>query len=309
MQEKEDSRSMENIKVSGGSVDHTLKDSFNDVAIALQHHYEFISTCNFDVATESVGSVITNALVYIADCIIKLLNNFKTTIFKFYKTLKRTELRYYVESNTLKLKQILSVPYTDMADIEVDIPRGMVKPYKVTTNNLIEILTVLDMKNRSEGFLSKIMDLEQRVTSNSDLTQSKKLGQVEDISIIKKTYNEATKCFNTNDRTLKKKFSKVFEDDNCFEDSLNLLLNSETFDYEVSTINNNLEKCSEHMLNIVDFVKKNKTDLVKSDILDLSNSAMTIAKLFDMYGSCILDKQKVEHNFVLVLNAIKRACL
>ena len=289
---------------------NTIKeDSFNDIAIARQHHYEFISTCNFDVATESVGSVITNALVYIADCIIKLLNNFKTTIFKFYKTLKRTELRYYVESNTLKLKQILSVPYTDMVDVEVDIPRGMVKPYKVTTNNLIEILTVLDMKNRSEGFLSKIMDLEQRVTSNSDLTQSKKLGQVEDISIIKKTYNEVTKCFNTNDRTLKKKFSKVFEDDNCFEDSLNLLLNSETFDYEVSTINNNLEKCSEHMLNIVDFVKKNKTDLVKSDILDLSNSAMTIAKLFDMYGSCILDKQKVEHNFVLVLNAIKRACL
>lgn len=287
----------------------TREESFNDIALALEYHYKFINNYNFDVANESFSSVVTNMVVYIADCIIKLFNNFKTTIFKFYKTLKRTELRYYAESNTLKLKQIFSVPYTDMADVEVDIPRGMVKPYKVVTNNLIEILTVLDMKNRSEGFLSKIMDLEQKVTTNSDLSMSKKLGSVEDISVIQKTYNEVTKCFSNSERALKKKFSKVFEDDNCFEDTYNLLLNSETFDYEVSTIHNNLEKCEKHILNVVDYIKKNKTELNKSDILDLSKSTMTLAKIFDMYGNCILNKQKVEHNFVYVLNAIKRACL
>jgi len=309
IQSQEDSKSMESLVNNSKSVDLTMKDTFSDVALALEHHYKFVSNYNFDVANESFSSVVTNMVVYIADCIIKLFNNFKTTIFKFYKTLKRTELRYYAESNALKLKQIFSVPYTDMADVEVDIPRGLVKPYKVVTNNLIEILTVLDMKNRSEGFLSKIMDLEQKVTTNSDLSMSKKLGSVEDISVIQKTYNEVTKCFSNSERALKKKFSKVFEDDNCFEDTYNLLLNSETFDYEVSTIHNNLEKCEKRILNVVDYIKKNKTELNKSDILDLSKSTMTLAKIFDMYGNCILNKQKVEHNFVYVLNAIKRACL
>lgn len=291
-----------------GSVDLNKAESFGDIAYALEKHYHFVSDYNFSFAGESLGSMILNMVTYIADCIIKLLNNFKSVIFKFYKNLKRTELRYYIESNAIKVKRILSVPYTELVDINVDIPRGMSKPYKVTTNTIVEALTILDMKNRAEGFLGKILDLEQKVYSN-DLSSSKYLGKVDDLSVIQKSYNEIDKCFKGGTGTVKVKFSKVFEDDNCFEDSLNLILNSETFDYEVATIHNTLEKCSEHMFKIVDYIKENRSELNKTQILDLSKSTMTIAKLFDMYGNAIYDKQKVEHNFVLVLTAVDKACL
>lgn len=47
----------------------------------------------------------------IVNIVMHIVNTFKTNIFKFYKNLKRTELRYFHESNVASIRRILSFDY------------------------------------------------------------------------------------------------------------------------------------------------------------------------------------------------------
>ena len=294
-------------------VNHCLKDRdldylFNSINTSNESlsQYEQLLKYDFDsIALESFGSNITRFITGILDTILKLLNNFKATVLGVFKDLKRTELQEYEDSNKITLSRVLKYPYEFLAQQNVVVPKGMVKPYKVTTEKIKECLDTLDMVNRSEKALASIDNVLNMLMSNAKLQVKQDTINVGELRSLEQSFKQENNCFSPFKRCEERKFSDVFQSDHCLKDTYDLLSNTVLHEQDVSKVYNTLEKIYSKLEQILKLVESNHVNITKSDILTLSGQVTTLAKLFDMYGVVVTDLQRVEHNFVLVLKNIQ----
>ena len=267
--------------------------------------YKYLVTYDFnEVGLESFGSEILRIITGILDTILKLLNNFKATVLGIFKDLKRTELQEYEDSNKITLQRVLKYPYEFLANQNVVVPRGIVKPYKVTTEKIKGCLDVLDMVNRSEKALASVDNVLNMLMSNTKLQVKQDTINVGELRSLEHIFKEENACFSPFKRCEELPFSKVFVSDHCLKDTYDLLSNTVTYEQDVSRVYNTLNAIYQKFEQILRLVESNQVNITKSDLIMLSGQTTTLAKLFDLYGTVITDLQRVEHNFVLVLSSI-----
>ena len=233
-----------------------------------------------------------------------IVNTFKTNIFKFYKNLKRTELRYFHESNTASIRRILSFDYELLSQMQVPVPDKLGTTYYTATEAGMNCLSVMNMKERSMAFVSLVNNLKSSVLSGQTI-EIMEFGDQTDLGNIQKSFQKFNLCF-TGKRTNTIDFATVFPTMEEFKNTDMLLMKSENYQYEVNEINNNLEACEARMNEILSFLNQRVGNISKQDLIVLSDTCMTLAKLFDLYGVTIQDITRLEHNFTLILKQIKR---
>lgn len=267
--------------------------------------YEYLLNYDFDtIALESFSSELLRIITGILDTVLKLLNNFKATVLGVFKDLKRTELQEFEDSNKTTLPRILKYPYEFLAQQNVVVPRGMIKPYKFTTEKIKGCLDVLDMVNRSEKALASVDNVLNMLMSNTKLQVKQDTIHVGELRSLEYIFKEENNCFSSFKRCEEQQFSKVFQSDHCLVDTYHLLLNTVIYEQDVSKVYSTLERIYQKFEQILRLVESKQVNLTKSDIITLAGQTTTLAKLFDMYGTVITDLQRVEHNFVLVLSSI-----
>lgn len=267
--------------------------------------YKYLVTYDFnEVGLESFGSEILRIITGILDTVLKLLNNFKATVLGTFKDLKRTELQEYEDSNKITLQRVLRYPYEFLANQNVVVPRGMVKPYKVTTEKIKGCLDVLDMVNRSEKALASVNNVLNMLMSNTKLQVKQDTINVGELRSLEHIFKEENNCFSVFKRCEELPFSKVFVSDHCLKDTYDLLSNTVIYEQDVSRVYNILNTIYQKFEQILRLVESNQVNITKSDLIMLAGQTTTLAKLFDLYGTVITDLQRVEHNFVLVLSSI-----
>ena len=268
--------------------------------------YEQFLKYDFDtVALESFGSSITRFITSILDTILKLLNNFKATVLGTFKDLKRTELQEFEDSNKISLSRVLKYPYEFLASNNVVVPKGMIKPYKVTTEKIKGCLDTLDMVNRSEKALASVDNVLNMLMSNTKLQVKQDTINIGELRSLEQIFKQENACFSPFRRCEELPFSKVFESDHCLKDTYELLSNTVIYEQDVSKVYNTLERIYQKFEQILRLIESDQVNVTKSDLLMLSGQTTTLAKLFDMYGVVISDLQRVEHNFVIVLKNIQ----
>lgn len=267
--------------------------------------YEYLLTYDFDsVALESFGSEITRIITGILDTVLKLLNNFKTVVLGVFKDLKRTELQEYEDSNKITLTRVLKYPYEFLAQQNVVVPRGMVKPYKYTAEKIKGCLDTLDMVDRSERALTSVDNVLKMLLANTKFQVKQDTINVGELRSLEYMFKDENNCFSTFKRCEEQQFSKIFQSDHCLRDTYNVLVNTVIYEQDVSRVYTTLERIYQKFDHILRLVESNQVNLTKSDIITLAGQTTTLAKLFDMYGTVITDLQRVEHNFVLILRNI-----
>lgn len=280
--------------------------TFKQLSQLSEKQFNSLLKANFDqIGQESLPTIITSFFIKLVNLLLRIFNNFKTTIFGLFKDLKRTELRAYIESHPASIKRILKYNYTMLADIKIPIPKGMIKPYKVVSETLSTSLATFDMTNKSKSFHNKVDDIRQRVLSSS-APDAASLRDINDIQILTRVSKDVENCFSKLQPTKEVQFSQVFKDDTCLVDTYNVLLNAEKYEHEVTVVYNYLQHSVSKMQEILNFIQNGHESLTKTDLLELSASCTYLANVFDMYGYVVQTLTIVEHNFVEVLKVIQR---
>lgn len=239
----------------------------------------------------------------IVNIVMHIVNTFKTNIFKFYKNLKRTELRYFHESNVASIRRILSFDYELLSQMQVPVPDKLGTTYYTATEAGMNCLSVMNMKERSMAFVSLTNNLKTSILSGQTI-EIMEFGDQTDLGNIQKSFQKFNLCF-TGRKTNTIDFATVFPTMEEFKNTDMLLMKSENYQYEVNEINNNLVACEARMNEILSFLNQGVGNISKQDLIVLSDTCMTLAKLFDLYGVTIQDITRLEHNFTLILKQIK----
>ena len=260
---------------------------------------------------ESLLGVLKTILIGTADTFISLGHSFKTSIFKVFKDLKRSELRYYVESNAIRVKEILNKPYEALQDKKIPFPNKMSSTYLSTTESLIKFLDILDMKNRINALKEHAgMIIDSIILDNASFTAKSIFKSVDtNIAEFSREFMKTQNHFKgIHDKDIK--FSKVFKTSKELKDTHDELLRSESKFQEVSSIYYTIQDIEIKFDKLIKHINSTKEDqsnkVEKSTLEALSRYVAFIARISDMYGVAILDLHRVEHNVVEVFKELKR---
>ena len=270
---------------------------------------EYLTTIkNIDTVSLEAFDKLKSVLFGISDVILRFINVVKVSVFHAFKTLKRSELRAYHNNHVLKAKRALNSNYEDVCDLIVPIPSGMVTTYLETTNKLMELLNLLDIKNNLPKYISIIKNLSNEVLSESinvSLLQKERSNLEQEgnaVAQIKKNFNT---CFTTKPQLVKanRPFHECFTSMDDFKTVDKLLLDCEKQLMFVSKASSQIEDIETHSQNMVDYILDKKT-IEKSCLENIICVIKNLAILFETYGYGIQFIHRLEHNFVQVLSEI-----
>lgn len=270
------------------------------------HQLKFLSIANFDnIGVEGFVDGVKRLFTGIFNIILHMVHTFKTNVFKFYKTLKRTEFVYFRESNAVSLRRVLSFDYTMLTDLEVPLPNKMGVPYVQATKLGLDCLGVLDMESRIKLLIKHTEDLRNNALGSVSHNLPITVVNPQDLLTITNSFKQFDRCF-VDSPTRFKKFSTLFPTPNDLKTMCDLLDNAANYQYGVAKVNEALDTVVKNLNDILAFLDKNTGTMTKKELMDLSSTAMVYAKLFDMYGVSIQDMARIEHNFVYVIEAIRQ---
>ena len=269
--------------------------------------YKKIAYSDFDkIGEEGFTSFITRALTGILNLLLRIINNVKAIIKRPIADLQRTELHKFVNDHKVTMMRILSVKYSTLVDLIVPSPVGMIKPYKVTSEAISNTLNIMKMDERVSDALVSVKEITDALSSGNTINMRNNRVNLGDIKSFESVYKKSTSCFNPGLRNQDKRFDEVFPSDHCLKEAYEILDKGVEHEYCVSQVFKTLEKLYAQYELILNLVSQENASITKNDLMILSEQTTTLAKMFDMYGITINDLQSVEHNFVLVLYAIKK---
>ena len=162
------------------------------------------------MANESLVTTMSRFIRNMLNVILKIMNNFKAMTIYGFRQLKRTELEAYTDSIALTTNRILNFSYASLYNLEVDIPLGMIKPYKVTTNKIRKCLESMNMVNRISGVTSSVNNLITSLMSGTSTVVKQSTINVGELKSLEQLYKEEHNCFSSTSRKDKELFCKVF---------------------------------------------------------------------------------------------------
>ena len=280
--------------------------TFKELELKLEATYKSIILSDFTkIGSEDFGNAITRFFAGIGNILFHMIHTFKTNIFKFYKTLTRTELVYYKESNELSFRRILNCDYEMVKELSVPVPHKFNSTYLIATQNILDFLDTLDLKARLNLYEKHVEDLKNKVLSSDIHSDDLIIMPIEDLPGITTKFKITNNNFNGS-FVREKKFKEVFTSPTDLSATVDFLLNKGAdYQYEVSSIMSSLDSIANEFDTILSFLQKNKGTMSKNQLMDLSKLTMGLAKFFDMYGVVIQDLSKVDHNTIEVLKVIR----
>lgn len=285
-----------------------LKDSvltFEEIGAEAFAIHKKIYYSDFDrIGQEGIFDAIKRLFIGLLNTIIHSMNTFKTNVFSFYKNLKRTELKYFHESNRVSINRILNFDYATLTSLQIPYPKGMIVDYFTATQKANICLGTMNMEERSRSFVELVRSTKDNILANRN-ANAVAISNSVDLPTIVRTFQDFNRCFN-NKVTTTLPFIDLFPTETSFKDTDSLLMTCTEYEYTVNSVYKNMETCTELMNEILSYLEKEMGTLTKQELLNLSDACNFLAKLLDMFGVSIQDVTRIEHNFVEVLTLVKR---
>lgn len=260
-------------------------------------------------ANEGLWQFIKSCLTSIGNVIGHIVTTFTTNVFKFYKSLKRTEIRYYNNSNKFSMIRIFSQDYEDLAELEIPFPNGMTVTYMEALDKTIIALDKLDILTRANLAVTVSDKILSGLKSGSVMNDIIKSGVASsDTTNVRDVVNAAKKCIDENKNTSNdiKKFKELFISVADFEKCNDMALDCDRFVDIVNTVHKKMATCSDNFTEIVKTIERSAGNgVTKDDVENLSTLAYTLADTFDMFSAMMFNFHKLEHNLVEVYKVIR----
>lgn len=286
----------DNIKMPRDTI--SIRETMN----ALARYNNYLDDEQYTVGTEGIINVFSR----IIDSFISVFNNVKASLMKFNKLVKRSELKYYIQSNRTNVMLVNRTDYTKIADLEIPIPVGMKVDYIEFTKTISSLINSIDMVNKVEQTLSLITDIFLGLEKGTIKGPISGLYSIFDKEYSNHIFKELKKIIDLNSKKVTEvKFNEMFksvgEFVQCVDDTLSL-----SFIYDdIQKSSKVIDKILNEFDKIIDVLEHNKINIPKSDIRDLSNVAYMCAQMFEQYGTLTIVYNRLEHNLVEVYKTLK----
>lgn len=242
-----------------------------------------------------------------ANNVYRILQNVRSTVWNGFKDLKRSELQSYVDHNRFTVSHILDTKYAILANMDVHIPFKMSSTYYQAVAAVENTLLLLDMENRintelnvAKAIVSQLMAKSTELSLGTDTVSSYELEK------LQTSFTKQDACFRSSSRVTKKRFDQIYRRPSSFKDTYTKLSKLTQYEYSVAKVCKCLENIYKQYDIMVNFLEKENPDIDKNSLARVHQHTYTIAKMFDMYGTTMMNVLRLEHNFVLTLEEIKK---
>lgn len=256
------------------------------------------------------GNFFGRAIVSVLDTFTGLLNTFVTNITKIHKTLKRSELNEFCQSNRMKVNVVCNCLGKMIGDIKVYAPAGMNTTYCEAIDTLSLIYIQLNAVETARTMQTALQEVFSKM-SKGDKSVTKHIASASNyISIVIKASKQAVlKCQKDfgSDRADSVVWHKVYPALTDIKRSIEKLLALESRLQDVNKLTQMAQEMEAVVKGIADLVKEKSTsDLSVSnkDIINIGETVKQVALVFDSYAMAATRQMSLEHNTVLNINAI-----
>ena len=245
-----------------------------------------------------------SALLSILDFFGRIFNSLKTSMTKFLSSVKRGELKKYVEDHAATVSKIDHLNIDNEAFVtEISTPSGMKASYSDAVKFLNEVFTKLDLKATLKSIKSTLHQFSISLQRNNDSTVQ--VGSFAATMNSKKDFIEQSmksmeEKFSGSD-VVSRKFKEEFKSVGEFVQTKQEIIEAEKNLEDVQSIS----ALTDDLTAIISDIESKKDTTVFSSVAQsLSESAHTLAKAIDLYGISVMNLMALAHNFTLIYNRV-----
>lgn len=279
--------------------------NFKSLLHQLDAYDAYLRALSDGSSNEGIGTGLLKVFVGITDVLLRVGNTFKTNMFKFYKGIKRSEMRFYSESHALKCKVTEGQSFDKLMNLSVDYPSGMQTTFLIAVesvsgdyasmnlainmqsiSNIFKELRVLVQRSASDQCVQCIAPI---VTSST--TQSANLS---------KRVAAASKLF-TETNTNKANFDMLYKSMAEFKQVRLSLLALESRLNDTGSLLNMIDELDPLIADITEWLHDD-TNLNKRFVEGMSTIVRYLANALDYYGTIATRQMALEHNHILNIN-------
>ncbi len=294
----------------GTSVEHLLatqtwdSKAFVDIQKKLDTTLRMLD--GYGVSEEGIGTGLLKVFIGVADMFLKVGNTFKTNIFKFYKSLKRSELRFYWESHMLLCKTVEEQPITKFMNLQVPIPTGMVAGYADTIDYIDRVFTTVDLRNYGEAIYKELQDIRRQMTRSQTVYKQGFKGTANSAALreqtVRKLIAEQTKYF-ADKQIGTMAFSKAFKSMKDLNTCRGKLLDMEKYLGQTDAMVKLVDDIDVIVSDITGYLTED-SEVDKVFIEQLASTIRFLATAFDIYGTYAMRQMATEHNLILTYETL-----
>lgn len=251
-------------------------------------------------SNEGIGTGLLKIFIGVTDTFLRIGNTFKTNIFKFYKDLKRSEMRYYYESHTTMCLKAESIPITQVTNLDVPIPSGMKSTYQNACMSLEQVYTVLDIQSYGQGVLAALIDFRRKLMRSEDY----KSALVPITNLVKQREtslntlkSSVDKVFTEQKTPMDVKFMSVYKTMKEFKDVRLSLLDMEKYLAATNGLVKMVDDIDTVLADITSYLTEDQ-EIDKALVTDMINIVKYMGVSFDIYGTTTTRQMAVEHNHI-----------
>lgn len=265
----------------------------------LEVYHNYIRTLD-TTSTEGIGTGLLKIFIGVTDVFLKIGNTFKTNIFKFYKDLKRSEMRYYYESHTTMCLKAESIPITQVTNLDIPIPSGMKGTYQNACMSLEQVYTVLDIQAYGQGVLAALIDFRRKLMRSEDyksaLVPMTNLVKQRETS-LNSLKGSVDKVFTEQKTPMDVKFMSVYKTMKEFKDVRLSLLDMEKYLAATNSLVKMVDDIDTVLADITSYLTEDQ-EIDKALVTDMINIVKYMGVSFDIYGTTTTRQMAVEHNHI-----------
>ena len=260
----------------------------------------------YGVSQEGIGVGLLKVFIGTTDLFLKVGNTFKTNIMKFYKSLKRSEIRFYWESHMLLCKTVESQPITKFMSIPVPIPTGMVSGYNDAIDYVDNVFKCVDLKNYADAIYKELQDIRRQMTRSQQNYKQGFKGTATSAKLreetVRKFIAEQTKYFS--DRQIgTMPFNKAFASMQDLNTCRGKLLDMEKYLGQTDDMVKLVDNIDVIIGDITGYLSED-SEVDKAFIEQLAHTIRFLATAFDIYGTYAMRQMALEHNLVLTYETL-----
>ena len=256
------------------------------------------------------SSFIGRLFVSVVDVFTGLALTFKSNMTRFYKSVKRSELHEFIDSNKVKTAVVYRIPFEKVYDYNIDVPANLGGTYKEAITAVENVFIKLNAVPIAQATLASLKNILRAMTTAdpgvSDLISTSSNVIDRQVKVVKPVVLECQKNF-SGKFAEKKQFKDVFLTVAELRDCVDKLLALEPRLQDAHKLNGfvtEMEQVLKGMVKAIETTPENQKRLTPKELTQLGETAKGTALLFDAYGLAAMRQLALEHNLVLDINNI-----
>lgn len=246
-----------------------------------------------------------SAILSIIDYFGRIFNTLATSMTRFMKSVKRGELRKYIDDHSATVATIDKMNIDNPAlNIKIDLPSGMNCSHAEAIKFLADVIAKLDLKATLTQIKSTLTQFCVLMQRDQDVTVQ--------VGSFAATMNSKKQFVESSIKAMEEKFTGGTATERTFKSEFKSVGEFVRIKQEILAVEKKLDdvqdisKLTEELTKIISDIESNKdTTIIASAAKSLSDSAATLAKAIDLFGMAIMNVMALSHNYTLIYNKIE----